>query len=100
MSAESKPITEVTADPKLEETKTSNVEESKLAPGTEGQVHTYPYFLKFNSKFPSLESAMKAFGISNPAAQRSAKHEFWNTQPVPAIHEGVYFEILTQYLQI
>lgn len=34
---------------------------------------------------------MKAFGISNPAAQRSKKHEFWNTQPVPAVHEGVYF---------
>jgi len=54
MSAESKPIEEVTADPKLEETKTSNVEESKLAPGSEGQAHTYSYFLKFNSKFQVL----------------------------------------------
>jgi len=77
MSAESKPVEEVTSEAtKLEESKTSNVEESKVAPDT----HT-------------LESAMKAFGISNPAERRDKSHQFWNTQPVPVAHDGEEGEI-------
>jgi len=77
MSAESKPVEEVTSEvTKLEESKTSNVEESKVAPDT----HT-------------LESAMKAFGISNPAERRDKSHQFWNTQPVPVAHDGEEGEI-------